>query len=253
MVRLTLSRLRTCSSVCEDSMICGGKAAECQHSGGGGAAARRGHRDEKQGGGAPYLGVGRLRLLDGLVVLVARRDLAREVVVDARKPLRQDPQVILDLRLLLLILGNRPVDLLALLAQVLNAFDELVVVVLQRSTLLRHGGLSAGGGAERGARAQERGQQGVRAVTRAEELRQSSWRRRRRGSARGAAAASATRARVRRKTASCRARTRVERASVRRRAPTRAQRRERRGSPPWRTIFCRKAGKGLFLTLRVEE
>ena len=112
-----------------------------------------------------HLRVGGLRLLDGFVVLVARGDLAREVVVDAREPLGQDPKVVLDLgcegtqqqrerraepsvsrvscmsrvcaccrerkkradgaaaarTLLLLILRDRPVDLLALLAQVLNA------------------------------------------------------------------------------------------------------------------------------------
>ena len=43
------------------------------------------------------LGVGGLRLGDGLVVLGARGDLAREIVVDAREPLGQDPEVILDL------------------------------------------------------------------------------------------------------------------------------------------------------------
>ena len=43
------------------------------------------------------LGVRGLGLGDGLVVLGARRDLAREVVVDPRQPLRQDPKVVLDL------------------------------------------------------------------------------------------------------------------------------------------------------------
>ena len=118
-----------------------------------------------------YLGVGRLSLLDRLIVLVARRDLPREVVVDARQPLGQDPQIILDLgcgsaqagqggagggagvpraentchearvrhgwkrmsqaatrgglparrTLLLLVLRDRPIHLLTLLAQILNA------------------------------------------------------------------------------------------------------------------------------------
>ena len=40
--------------------------------------------------------VGRLGLLDRFVVLVPRRDFSREVVVDARQPLRQDAQVVLD-------------------------------------------------------------------------------------------------------------------------------------------------------------
>ena len=43
------------------------------------------------------LGVGRLGLGDRLIVLGARGHLAREVVVDAREPLRQDAQVVLDL------------------------------------------------------------------------------------------------------------------------------------------------------------
>ena len=60
------------------------------------------------------LGVRRLRLLDRLVVLVARRDLARQVVVQPRQPLGQDPQVVLDLGLLLLVGRDRLVDLLAL-------------------------------------------------------------------------------------------------------------------------------------------
>ena len=48
--------------------------------------------------------------------------------------------VLLDLRLLLLLLEDLPVDLLALFAEVLNALDELVVVVLKSRTLLRHDG-----------------------------------------------------------------------------------------------------------------
>ena len=64
----------------------GGPAGGCGHAGGG-----RGWR------AIAHLGVRRFSLLDGLVVLVARRDLAREVVVDARQPLGQDSQVILNL------------------------------------------------------------------------------------------------------------------------------------------------------------
>ena len=85
-----------------------------------------------------YLGVGGLRFLDGLVILIARGDLASEVVVDPSEPLGQDAQIILDLGLLLLVLVDRLVDLLPLLAQILDALDELVVVVLKRRALLRH-------------------------------------------------------------------------------------------------------------------
>jgi len=67
------------------------------------------------------LGVGSLCLLDRLVVLVAGRDLACEVVVDSRQPLRQDAQVILDLGLLLLILSDGPIQVFALLTQLLDA------------------------------------------------------------------------------------------------------------------------------------
>jgi hypothetical protein len=46
----------------------------------------------------PHLGIRRLGLLDGLVILVPRRDFAREVVVDACQPLSQDAKIILNLR-----------------------------------------------------------------------------------------------------------------------------------------------------------
>ena len=78
------------------------------------------------------------------IVLVARRDFPREIVVDPRQPLCQDSEVVLDLCLLLLIGGDRPVQLLALLAQLLNAVDQLRVVVLQGRALLRHGSTSKG-------------------------------------------------------------------------------------------------------------
>ena len=55
-----------------------------------------------------HLGICRLGLLDGLVVLVPRGDLARQVVVDARQPLGQDPQIILDLGCVVLATGGAP-------------------------------------------------------------------------------------------------------------------------------------------------
>ena len=95
LVRLTLSRFSTCSSVCELSMICAdarrpGGCWEGSDVGAGVATTcARGTRRAR-------LGVGPLGLLDGLVVLIARRDLARQPVVDARQSLGQDPQVVLD-------------------------------------------------------------------------------------------------------------------------------------------------------------
>ena len=107
---------------------------------------------EVGGAGAPlHRGICRLGLLDGLVVLVPRGDLARQVVVDARQPLGQDPQIILDLgcvvlatggapcqccagaaelgvqsrTFLLLVLCDAAVDFLALLAQILDAWTTV--------------------------------------------------------------------------------------------------------------------------------
>mmetsp|Transcript_33085 Transcript_33085/g.77421 ORF Transcript_33085/g.77421 Transcript_33085/m.77421 type:complete len:200 (+) Transcript_33085:62-661(+) len=84
------------------------------------------------------LHVGCLSLHDCLVVLVARCNLTSERVVDARQPLGQDAEIILDLLFLLLILQDLPVDLLSLLLKILDTLDQLVVVVLQRRALRSH-------------------------------------------------------------------------------------------------------------------
>merc|ERR1719502_2593404 len=80
-----------------------------------------------------------LRLLHRLVVFVPRLRLAHERLVDLLQAVGQERELLLDLALVLLLLHDLPVELLALLAQVLDALDELVVVVLERRTLGRHG------------------------------------------------------------------------------------------------------------------
>ena len=111
-----------------------------------------------EGGGESGVGVGQeLRAGRGLVFLDATVTVGWEIVPSAHaptppptppcpnaipsppfSPTAADTYVLLDLRLLLLLLQDLPVDLLALLAEVLDALDELVVVVLESRTLLRH-------------------------------------------------------------------------------------------------------------------
>lgn len=77
--------------ICADARrpgACARRARRCRHGG---------DNDMGRGTRRARLGVGRLGLLDSFVVLIPRRDLARQVVVDARQSLGQDPQVVLDL------------------------------------------------------------------------------------------------------------------------------------------------------------
>eukprot|EP00965_Chrysotila_dentata_P240583 6203794-Pleurochrysis_carterae.AAC.3 len=115
LVRLTLSLLSTCSSVCELSMICAVASAATRRESRIAAGGRRAQRRRRQrararasrarvvrgaragGGCEAHLGVGGLCLLDGLVVLVARGDLPRQVVVELGQALSEDAQVVLDL------------------------------------------------------------------------------------------------------------------------------------------------------------
>ncbi len=89
--------------------------------------------------GLQDLHVGRLRLLDGLIELQARLHLARQALVQLAQPLRDGGEVPLALCLLLLVAQDGAVDLLALLAQVLNAAHQLLVVPAQRGALCGHG------------------------------------------------------------------------------------------------------------------
>ena len=83
------------------------------------------------------LHVRRLRLLDRFIVLVPRLHLACQRLVDLALPVREDGEILLDLRLLLLLLEDLLVHLLALLPHVLDTLNQLVVVVLKRRTFLR--------------------------------------------------------------------------------------------------------------------
>ena len=85
------------------------------------------------------LHVRRLSLLDRLVVLVPRLGLADERVVHLLQPVSERRELHREAALLLLVDGNLPVELLALLAEVLDRAHQLIVVVLQ-------GSASAGGG-----------------------------------------------------------------------------------------------------------
>jgi hypothetical protein len=62
-----------------------------------------------------HLHVGRLGLLNSLIVLVTSLNLAGQAFVDLRKAIGQDAEVLLNLCLLLLLLQNLAVHFLALL------------------------------------------------------------------------------------------------------------------------------------------
>merc|ERR1719240_690332 len=89
------------------------------------------------------LHVGSLGLLDCLVVLVPGLRFPDKTLVDLLEPVGEKRELLLDLTLVLLLFHDLLVQLLALLTQILNALDKLVVVVLQRCTLSRHGAATA--------------------------------------------------------------------------------------------------------------
>lgn len=69
----------------------------------------------------------------------------RNLLVDKGKTVRERGEVTLDLCLLLLFLEDLAIDLLALLAKILNALHQLIVIVLVpiKSSRERHKGVSA--------------------------------------------------------------------------------------------------------------
>lgn len=97
------------------------------------------------------LHVCRLRLHDGFVILIPRRNLPSKGIIYPCQPFRENPEVVLDFLLLFFVLNYLTIDLFSFLFQVFDTlrvsrqngtatFDQLVVVVLHTGPLCCHFG-----------------------------------------------------------------------------------------------------------------